>query len=74
VLMPTPVRRTIGALALRVRVPRNRPGVPDQRPPMDWARLRRVQEPGEGAEGLPARQRLKIVLPIVTLGLLGVGV
>ena len=27
-LMPTPVRRTIGPLALRV--PRNRPGVPDQ--------------------------------------------
>ena len=39
--MPTAVRRTIGPLALRVRVPRNRPGVPDQRPPMDWARLRR---------------------------------
>jgi diacylglycerol kinase family enzyme len=41
VLMPTPVRCTIHPLALRVRVPRNRPGVPEPRPPMDWARLRR---------------------------------
>jgi hypothetical protein len=23
-----------------VRVPRNRPGVPEPRPPMDWAQLR----------------------------------
>ena len=41
VLMPTPVRCTIQPLALRVRVPRDRPGVPEPRPPMDWARLRR---------------------------------
>ena len=41
VLMPTPVRCTIRPLALRVRVPRDRPGVPDPRPPLDWARLRR---------------------------------
>jgi hypothetical protein len=41
VLMPTPVRCTIRPLALRVRVPRDRPGVPEPRPPMDWARLRR---------------------------------
>ena len=40
VLMPTPVHCTIRALSLRVRVPRDRPGVPDPRPPMDWARLR----------------------------------
>lgn len=40
VLMPTPVRCTIRPLALRVRVPRDRPGVPDPRPPMDWTRLR----------------------------------
>ena len=39
VLMPTPVRCTIRPLALRVRVPRDRPGVPDPRPPMDWSRL-----------------------------------
>ena len=41
VLMPTPVQCTIRPLALRVRVPRDRPGVPDPRPPMDWTRLRR---------------------------------
>jgi diacylglycerol kinase family enzyme len=41
VLMPTPVRCSIRPLALRVQVPRSRPGVPEPRPPMDWARLRR---------------------------------
>jgi diacylglycerol kinase family enzyme len=41
VLMPTPVRCTIHPLALRVRVPRNRPGVPQPPPQLDWARLRR---------------------------------
>jgi diacylglycerol kinase family enzyme len=40
VLMPTPVRCTIRPLSLRVRVPRNRPGVPEPRPPLDWKRLR----------------------------------
>ncbi len=40
VLMPTPVRCTIRPLALRVQVPRNRPGVPAPRPQLDWARLR----------------------------------
>jgi diacylglycerol kinase family enzyme len=40
VLMPTPVRCTVRPLALRVRVPRDRPGVPGPRPPMDWTRLR----------------------------------
>jgi diacylglycerol kinase family enzyme len=42
VLMPTPVRCTIRPLALRVRVPRNRPGVPQPPPQLDWARLRRL--------------------------------
>jgi diacylglycerol kinase family enzyme len=41
VLMPTPVHCTIRPLALRVQVPRSRPGVPEPRPPMDWALLRR---------------------------------
>ncbi len=41
VLMPTPVRCAIRPLALRVLVPRNRPGVPDLRPPMDWKQLSR---------------------------------
>jgi diacylglycerol kinase family enzyme len=40
VLMPTPVHCTIRPLSLRVRVPRDRPGVPEPRPPLDWARLR----------------------------------
>jgi diacylglycerol kinase family enzyme len=39
VLMPTPVRCTIRPLSLRVRVPSDRPGVPEPRPPMDWRRL-----------------------------------
>jgi diacylglycerol kinase family enzyme len=39
VLMPTPVRCTIHPLALRVRVPRARPGVPEPRPALDWSRL-----------------------------------
>ena len=42
VLMPTPVRCTIRPLALRVHVPRGRPGVPEPRPQLDWARLRRL--------------------------------
>jgi diacylglycerol kinase family enzyme len=40
VMMPTPVRCTIRPLALRVQVPRSRPGVADPRPPLDWALLR----------------------------------
>jgi diacylglycerol kinase family enzyme len=41
VLMPTPVHCTIRPLALRVRVPRERPGVPEPPPAMDWKRLGR---------------------------------
>lgn len=37
--LPTPVRCTIHPRALRVRVPRHRPGVPRTRAPMDWRRL-----------------------------------
>ncbi len=40
VLMPTPVRCTIRPLALRVQLPRDRPGVPAPGPQLDWARLR----------------------------------
>ena len=42
VLMPTPVRCTIRPLSLRVQVPRRRPGVPEPRPELDWAQLRRL--------------------------------
>jgi diacylglycerol kinase family enzyme len=42
ILMPTPVRCTVQPQALRVRVPRNRPGVPSPRAALDWIRLRRL--------------------------------
>ncbi|MGW2617435.1 diacylglycerol/lipid kinase family protein [Streptomyces sp. NPDC001500] len=40
--LPTPVRCAIRHRALRVRVPRHRPGVPGTRAPMDWRRLGRL--------------------------------
>jgi len=40
VLMPTPVTCTVSPRALRVWVPRDRPGVQAPKPPKDWARLR----------------------------------
>jgi len=42
VTLPTPVRCTIRPDALRIRVPRHRPGVPAPRPELDWTRLRRL--------------------------------
>ena len=42
VSMPTPVVCTISPAALRVWVPRDRPGVPAPKPPVNWARLRRL--------------------------------
>jgi diacylglycerol kinase family enzyme len=41
-LMTTPIQCDIRKQVLRVRVPRNRPGVSRQRPSMDWARLRQL--------------------------------
>jgi diacylglycerol kinase family enzyme len=38
-VLDTPVRCTVRPAALRVRVPRGRPGVPDPKPIMDWKRL-----------------------------------
>jgi diacylglycerol kinase family enzyme len=38
-LLETPVRCIVRPLALRVRVPRDRPGVPDSKPEIDWNRL-----------------------------------
>jgi len=38
-LLDTPVRCTIRPSSLRVRVPRDRPGVPDPKPIMNWTRL-----------------------------------
>jgi diacylglycerol kinase family enzyme len=40
ILMSTPVNCTISPGALRVWVPRDRPGIPAPKPPRDWARLR----------------------------------
>lgn len=42
VILPTPVTCTIRPKALRVRVPRDRPGVPPPRPAWSWARLRQL--------------------------------
>jgi diacylglycerol kinase family enzyme len=41
-LLDTPVQCTLRSAALRVRVPRDRPGVPDPKPIMDWKRLRQM--------------------------------
>jgi diacylglycerol kinase family enzyme len=38
-VLDTPVRCTVQPLALRVRVPRDRPGVPDPKPAISWKRL-----------------------------------
>ena len=42
VMLPTPVRCTIQPRALRVVVPRQRPGVPAPKPPLEWPRLRQL--------------------------------
>ncbi|MGW0819759.1 diacylglycerol/lipid kinase family protein [Streptomyces sp. NPDC002845] len=41
-VLPTPVRCRIAPGALRVRVPADRPGVPDVTPPLDLRRLRKL--------------------------------
>ena len=41
-VLPTPVRCRIDPGALRVRVPRTRPGVPAGKPPLEWRRLRKL--------------------------------
>jgi diacylglycerol kinase family enzyme len=50
-VLDTPVRCVVRPGALRVRVPRDRPGVPDPKPIMDWKRLRHM------ALTLPGRVR-----------------
>ncbi|HYB14156.1 MAG TPA: diacylglycerol kinase family protein [Streptosporangiaceae bacterium] len=42
ILMAAPVTCTVSPGALRVWVPRDRPGVPAPKPPMNWARLRHL--------------------------------
>jgi diacylglycerol kinase family enzyme len=46
--LDTPVRCVIQPAALRVRVPRHRPGVPDPKPIMDWNRLWQMALTGPG--------------------------
>ena len=50
-LLDTPVRCTVRPGVLRVRVPRDRPGVPDPKPEIDWKRLRRMALTGPGTRG-----------------------
>ncbi|MGW7577682.1 diacylglycerol/lipid kinase family protein [Streptomyces sp. NPDC054765] len=53
--LPTPVRCRIAAGALRVRVPRHRPGVPHSAPTMNWRRVRRLAvRMGRAARGRTA--------------------
>lgn len=57
VSMPTPVLCSIRPGALRVRVPRDRPGVTPPKPPMNWARLRHLAEPRRPLQGRGPRFR-----------------
>ena len=49
--LDTPVRCVIEPLALRVRVPRDRPGVPDAKPQINWQRLWQLALTGPGTGG-----------------------
>jgi diacylglycerol kinase family enzyme len=50
VMMPAPVRCAIQPKALRVLVPRDRPGVPSPKPALDWPALRRQASFRPGSE------------------------
>ena len=61
VMLPTPVRCTIQPRALRVVVPRKRPGAPAPKPPLEWPRLRqlasfRTQPPAVPVPAQPGRE------------------
>ncbi|MEV8554140.1 diacylglycerol kinase family protein [Streptomyces glaucescens] len=56
VLLPTPVRCRVERRVLRVRVPRERPGVPDPPPRLDWRRLRKLAA-AVGRTAVPTRSR-----------------
>ena len=55
-VLDTPVRCTVRPAALRVRVPRDRPGVPDPKPIMDWRRLRQMALTMPGGGGAAGRR------------------
>ncbi len=59
VMLPAPVRCTIRPRALRVIVPRQRPGIPAPKPPLEWSRLRKLASfrPQPDHEPLPAQPR-----------------
>ena len=61
VMLPAPVRCAIRPRVLRVVVPRQRPGVPAPKPPLEWPRLRhlasfRTQPHGEPVPARPGRE------------------
>ena len=53
VMLPAPVRCTIQPRALRVVVPRERPGVPAPKPALEWPRLRRLASFRAQPEAVP---------------------
>jgi hypothetical protein len=57
ILMSTPVTCTISPGALRVWVPRDRPGVPVSKPSRDWARLRYLAGVSGNCAGLTGFNR-----------------
>ena len=62
VMLPTPVHCTIQPRALRVIVPKERPGVPAPKPALEWPRLRqlasfRSQPDAEPAPAQPDQER-----------------
>ncbi|MER6122060.1 diacylglycerol kinase family protein [Streptomyces sp. NPDC001795] len=54
--LPAPVRCRVARRALRVRVPRTRPGVPEVQPRLDWRRLRKLAA-AVGRTAVPGRSR-----------------
>ena len=50
-MLGTPVRCRVQPAALRVRVPPDRPGVPDPKPIIDWKRLRQLALTGPDKGG-----------------------
>jgi diacylglycerol kinase family enzyme len=58
ILMSTPVTCTVSPSALRVWVPRDRPGIPAPKPPMNWARVRHLAGPRPAAERPHPKHRI----------------
>ena len=57
ILLPAPVRCTIRPRALRVIVPRQRPGVPASKATLEWPRLRQLASFRAHPEGEPVPAR-----------------